>query len=258
MIKDNRIIDYWEKSTPMSFGPEKWSYEQKRRFRYSLQDYMHSVFGFGDFAGKSVLEIGCGAGIDSLEFARYGAKVTAVDFTENAVQLTRELAQESGLPVEVARVDAKRLKFAANCFDCVYSYGVLHHIPDVAQALTEIRRVLKPGGKVMAMVYHKDSLLYAYSIIYLHGIRERLLVDGDCTEEELVARYSERNEGCPYTKAYTKEGAQELFQKWFDGVEVSVHYPVIDMPQQRKVKVSIGAENELGWHLVVKGYKPRQ
>lgn len=256
MFKDDTIKDYWEKSTPMSFGPEKWSYEKKRHFRYSLQDYMLNVFGFDEFAGKSVLEIGCGSGIDSLEFARHGAKVAAVDFTENAVKLTEELAKEAGLTVNVAKGDAKKLNFADNYFDCVYSYGVLHHIPDIEKALEEIHRVLKPGGKVMAMLYNRDSLLYAYSIIYLHGVKERLLLDGHLTEEDLVSRYSERNEGCPYTKVYDRKEAQELFERWFDGVEVSVHFPVIDLPEQRKVKVSIGAKNELGWHLVTKGYKP--
>lgn len=256
MSTDNRIKDYWEKSTPMSFGPERWSYEKKRQFRYSLQDYMHSVFRFDEFGGKSVLEIGCGSGIDSLEFARHGAKVMAVDFTDNAVKLTDELAKEAGLAVKVAKVDAKKLNFAENSFDCVYSFGVLHHIPDVTQAINEIHRVLKPGGKVMAMLYNRDSLLYAYSIIYLHGIREQLLLDGSSTEEELVSHYSERNEGCPYTKAYTRQEAQELFERWFNSVEVGVHYPVIDLPGQRKVKVSIEGKNELGWHLVIKGYKP--
>ncbi len=255
MTTDDKIKQYWEKSTPMSFGPEKWSYEKKREFRYSLQDYMHEAFGFENFSGKSVLEIGCGSGIDSLEFAKYGAKVTSIDFTDNAVTLTKELAIEAGLSLDVSRGDAKKLKFHDNSFDCVYSYGVLHHIPDINQALTEIRRVLKPGGKLMAMVYHKDSLLYAYSVIYLHGIKEHMLTNGASSEEQLVARYSERNEGCPYTKAYTKDNVREEFGHFFEDIEVSVHYPVIDMPERRKVKVTIDAENELGWHLVVKGFK---
>lgn len=225
---------YWEQSIPMRFVPEKWSYEDKRRFRYSLQDYMHTAFGFDEFAGKSILEIGCGSGIDSLEFARNGARVTAVDFTKSAVQLTKELSQESGFPIEVLKVNARKLCFTHESFDCVYSYGVLHHIPDVEQVLEEVHRVLKPNGKVIAMLYNRDSLLYAYSIIYLHGIRDRLLLDGLYTEDELVSRYSERNEGCPYAKAYTKEEAFDLFRRWFDGVEVSVHYPVIDLPEQRK------------------------
>jgi ubiquinone/menaquinone biosynthesis C-methylase UbiE len=256
MTTDKNIRNYWERSTPMSFSPEKWGYEKKRQFRYSLQDYMHNAFSFDEFANKSILEIGCGSGIDSLEFARCGARVVSLDFTEAAARLTKELSREAGFQVDVFRADAKNLIFADESFDCVYSYGVLHHIPDIEQVLVEIHRVLKPGGKIMVMLYNRDSLLYAYSIIYLHGIKGHLLLDGSCTEEELVSRYSERNEGCPYTKAYSKEEARELFKRWFDEVEVSVHYPVIDLAEQRKIKLIIEAENELGWHLVVKGYKP--
>jgi hypothetical protein len=106
----------------------------------------------------------------------------------------------------------------------------------------------------MAMLYHKDSLLYAYSIIYQHGIKGKMLYH-HLTERELTSKYSERIEGCPFTKAYTKEGAKELFGRWFKDVKVSVHYNVLDMPEQRKVKFEIDDKYELGWHLVIKGRK---
>jgi ubiquinone/menaquinone biosynthesis C-methylase UbiE len=253
--RQKKIKDYWEKCTPMSFVDEKWSYEQKREFRYGLQDYMHESFRFGDWAGKKVLEIGCGSGVDALEFARHGAIVTATDMTDNAVNLTGELAKEAGLSVEVVQASAASLPFSNASFDCVYSYGVLHHIPDVEVALGEIKRVLKDGGTLMAMLYNRSSLLYAYSIIYRHGIVDRLLLDSICTESELVSRYSERIEGCPYTKAYTKEEAKAFFSRWFRAVEITVRYNVIDAVEQRKVKTGLDDKWELGWHLVVRATK---
>jgi len=90
----------------MSFIPERLSYEEKREFRYNLQDYMQESFSFGDWSGKEVLEIGCGSGIDTLEFARHGAIVTATDITRNAVNLTKELAAEARLPVRVVEASA--------------------------------------------------------------------------------------------------------------------------------------------------------
>jgi len=255
--KDTRktIKEYWEKCTPMSFSQEGWNYEQKRKFRYELQDYMDESFRFGDWAGKKVLEIGCGSGIDSMEFARHGAIVTATDITDNAVTLTRELANSAGLNVKVVQLTGSDLPFSDASFDCVYSYGVLHHIPEVEKTLSEIHRVLKNTGTVMAMLYNRDSLLYAYSIIYLHGIKGKLLLDKLCSEEDLVARYSERIEGCPYTKAYTKEEATQLFSKWFDTIQVTVRYNVLDTDQQRKVKMVLDDKWELGWHLVVNARK---
>jgi len=248
-----KIAWYWEKSTPMSFIPENMGYEEKRRFRYELQNYMQEAFGFADFKGQSVLEVGCGSGIDTVEFARYGAKVTAIDLTQVAVELTRTLLAEAGLPATVTQADVCGLPFEDNSFDCVYAFGILHHIPDVNKALAEIHRVLRVGGKVMAMLYNKDSLLYEYSIMYQRGVKEGFLKIH--TEDELVSRFSERNELCPYTKAYHKAEAIDLFEELFRNVEASVHYNVIDLPEKRKVKVDIPSEYELGWHLVVKGRK---
>ena len=237
----------------MSFVPEKLGYEEKQKFRYSLQDYMHDAFRFSDFSGKLVLEVGSGAGIDSAEFARNGAKVISTDLTRVATDLSRDLLKENGLPPLVIQADAAALPFKDETFDCVYCFGVLHHIPDVETALAEIYRVLKSGGRVMAMLYHRDSLLYAYSIIYWKGIKEGML--RTLTPEQLISRYSERNEGCPYTRAYTKDEARSLFSPWFKQITTEVHYNVLDFPEQRKVKVSISDTYELGWHLIVKAVK---
>jgi ubiquinone/menaquinone biosynthesis C-methylase UbiE len=253
--KYQEIQEYWEKCTPMSFAAEKWSYAQKREFRYGLQDYMDASFRFGDWVGKKVLEIGCGSGVDAMEFARHGAIVTATDMTGNAVNLTRELAAEAGLSVEVVQTSATKLPFPDSSFDCVYSYGVLHHVPEVEVVLGEIKRVLRAGGTLMAMLYNKNSLLYAYSIAFRHGIKDGLLLTGKYTEQELVSRYSERIEGCPYTKAYTKEEAQAFFSRWFRDVAVTVRYNVIDADEQRKVKTCLDDKYELGWHLVVRATK---
>ena len=247
-MKDNRsqrrIKDFWEQGSPMSFIGENFSYEEKRKFRYSLQDYMHSTFKFDNFVGKSVLDLGCGAGIDSAEFARNGASVVSADFTRTATQSTQDLLREANLLAQVVQADATYLPFQNETFDCVYSFGVLHHIPDVEKAVVEIKRVLKPGGQVMAMLYNRDSLLYGYSVVYLRGIKEGLLEK--LTIDEVLSRYSERREDNPYTKVYTKAEARALFSRYFNSCSVKVRYNVIDLLEQRKVKVSLPDKYELG------------
>ena len=242
---------YWNDSAPMSFGPEKWTYAQKREFRYNLQSYMEHTFQFDRFrSGKSVLEIGSGAGIDSVELANSGAYVTAVDFTDNGVALTNALARETGqMFLDVRKADATKLPFVNEHFDAVYSFGVIHHIPEVKKALVEIRRVLKPHGLFFGMVYNKDSMLYQYSIVHLHE-------NEGLTEEELVSKYSERNIGCPYTHAYTKDELQKLLSKYFQCVTVKTRYNVVDLPNQRKVKLDLPEGHPLGWHLCFEAIKP--
>lgn len=252
-VCQRRIKDFWEQGSPMSFIGEHFSYEEKRGFRYSLQDYMHSTFRFENFAGKLVLDLGCGAGIDSAEFARNGASVVSADFTRIATESTKNLLREANLPTWVIQTDATALPFKKESFDCVYCFGVLHHIPDVEKAVAEIHRVLKPGGQIMTMLYNKDSLLYGYSIVYLRGIEEGLL--GQFTIDEILSRFSERREDNPYTKVYTRTEAKALFSRYFKSCSVDVCYNVIDLPEQRKVKVNISDNYELGWHLIVKAVK---
>jgi ubiquinone/menaquinone biosynthesis C-methylase UbiE len=251
-----KIKDYWEKNAPMSFtDKEDMSYEEKRSFRYGLQDYMHEVFQFNLFSGKLVLDLGSGAGVDSAEFARCGAEVVSVELTSFSVKLTKNLLKEAHVYAHACAVQAsaQRLPFKSESLDCVYCFGVIHHILDAENVLSEIHRVLKVGGKIMAMVYHKDSLLYAYSIIYLRGVKQGLL--SKYSQDEILSMFSERIPGCPYTKAYTKEEAIAVFSHLFKNLDVSVHYDVIDTERERKLKIAIPKDNDLGWHLIIKGEK---
>ena len=241
------IYDYWNERTPYTWG----IYETMRKLRYGLQDYMHDVFRFQDFKGKKVLEIGCGSGIDSVEFAKNGAEVYATDMTDKAVTHTKKLFKHLNLKGKISKVDAKDLPFENNFFDLVYAYGVLHHIPRVEKALDEIHRVLKPKGLCYAMIYHRDSLLYYYSILYLGGIVFKGFEKG-LTERQLLSKYSEGKMGNPYSKVYTKDEAKRLFlHSGFNKISVEVKYSMIDTTTERKVRVKSLPEG-LGWHLIVR------
>jgi ubiquinone/menaquinone biosynthesis C-methylase UbiE len=128
--------------------------------------------------GKSVLEIGCGSGAASVLFARAGAKVTAIDLTQAAVDMAS--AHTEGLDVSVQRMDAERLAFPDQSFDYVFSWGVLHHSASPEKAFAEVARVLKPGGSALMMVYNKSSARY-----WVKGL-VRLLLKGDILRGETL------------------------------------------------------------------------
>lgn len=111
---------------------------------------------FSPFAGKRVLEIGCGAGPATCLFADAGAEITAIDLTQAAVDMTRAHEPRA----TVLRMDAEALTFPDGMFDHVFSWGVLHHTADPDKAFAEVARVLKPGGTALIMVYNRASLRY--------------------------------------------------------------------------------------------------
>jgi ubiquinone/menaquinone biosynthesis C-methylase UbiE len=115
--------------------------------------------------GQNCLDLGSGSGIFSSLLARRGGQVTSLDLTEAGVKLTKKMAQFFEVPTRVVRGDAENSPLKSNYFDFVYSWGVLHHTSDMDAALKEASRVLKPGGKGMMMVYHKNSVVY-----YIHGL----------------------------------------------------------------------------------------
>jgi ubiquinone/menaquinone biosynthesis C-methylase UbiE len=241
-------VEYWNRNIPWTFKDEAVDYEEKRRLRYSLQNYMHDVIGFESCKSKLVLELGSGGGIDSAEFARNGAEVVSVDFTETGTRTTLELLKSAGFEYRVVKASVPCLPFRAENFDCVYSFGVLHHIPEIEQALHEISRVLKPGGEIICMLYNRDSLLYAYSIMWMHR-------DEGLDEQDLVRKYSERVLSCPFTRAYSKKHIVEVFGNYFDNIRIAVKYNVIDLPGKRKFKLDLPDEYELGWHTIVRAHR---
>ena len=164
----------WWESMPMSYAD--WEAEdrvpQERRQFQDIEEYLLArspflahLFANREFSGRRVLDLGCGIGVLSCLLARKGALTTAVDITQQGVDLTRQNAGAQQVDVEVVRADAENLAFRDASFDFVLSWGVIHHSSSTEGALAEVARVLKPGGKGLVMVYHKSSIVY-----YLRGL----------------------------------------------------------------------------------------
>jgi ubiquinone/menaquinone biosynthesis C-methylase UbiE len=97
-------------------------------------------------------------------YASAGAGVSAIDLTDKVFELTKSRLKIQGLSSEVQKPDAENLPFDDQSFDVVVSFGVLHHTPDTEKALAEIFRVLKADGRIMLMLYHRNS--FAYQLLF--------------------------------------------------------------------------------------------
>jgi ubiquinone/menaquinone biosynthesis C-methylase UbiE len=98
--------------------------------------------------GKSLLDLGCGAGENSVYFARRGADCVAADYSPGMVDVAMQLAAVHGVAITGRVVNAMAIDLPDNSFDIVYAANLLHHIPEPMVAIQEMHRVLKPGGKM--------------------------------------------------------------------------------------------------------------
>jgi SAM-dependent methyltransferase len=145
------VHDFWEQEScgeTYAVGSERA--EQLRshaRTRYALEPYIPAFARFEEGTGRRVLEIGVGMGADHVEWARHRpALLVGLDFTSRALDHTKARLHVEGCESRLLRADAEQLPFAEGSFELVYSWGVLHHSSDTAQAIREVHRVVAPGG----------------------------------------------------------------------------------------------------------------
>jgi len=193
------------------------------RFRYDeYAPWMPRVMGFNQFAGKKLLEIGCGMGTDLLQFSRGGAHCMAIDLTPRSIAITKHRFALFGSEGSFMVADGEQLPYRSDSFDVVYSNGVLHHTPDIAAGISEIHRVLRPNGIAKVMLYHRNSLNYWGDIVFRHGVLHGNYLRGRSTKEIMsrVVEFSE-HEGRPLVNVYSRRQAKALF-KQFKTVSVEV------------------------------------
>ena len=214
---DKKLVhDYWDESACGENlylkSTDKTGYISQAKARYNLEgQFIFPLAGFRETKGLKVLEIGIGLGADHKKFAEAGAYLWGIDLTERSVEQTRNRLKIFGLHSKLAVGDAEKLDFPDKTFDYVYSWGVLHHSPNTPQAISELWRVLKHGGKTGIMIYHKWSMvgLMLWLRYALIGMKPWL---------SLKYIYDHHLES-PGTKAYSVEEARMLFSE-FSMVEI--------------------------------------
>jgi SAM-dependent methyltransferase len=276
-----RVRAFWQENpcgTKFADAPpgSRKFYELVEDHRYTKEWHIPAAAGFAQSSNLDVLEIGCGLGTDGAQFAKAGANYTGIDLTEAAVSLAKRRFELFQLPGTFRIADAERLDFPNHSFDLVYSHGVLHHTPDTTAAVREIHRVLRPGGKAVVMLYHRDSYNYRINISMLRRAGVQLLrwnagvklvhrLTGEAEENlreharQLQTRNSDeflsRNtDGAsnPLARVYSRAEARALF-KDFKHVELRTYFlnkrwlPLLGPVLPRALESQMASR--WGWHL---------
>jgi len=284
-ILKERVRVFWQENpcgTKFADAPpgSRRFYELVEEHRYRKEWHIPAAAGFDESKDLAVLEVGCGLGTDGAQFAKAGADYTGIDLTDAAVDLAKRRFELFQLPGNFRVADAEHLDFPDNSFDLVYSHGVLHHTPDTAAAVREVHRVLRPGGKAVVMLYHRDSYNYRVNISILRragvhllrwnsGIKLVHTLTGESEDSlrehaqqlhadskylsstEFLSRNTD-GAGNPLARVYSRQQARELF-KDFATVELRPYFlntrwlPLLGPLLPRSVEAKLASR--WGWHL---------
>jgi len=174
--RTKQVEDFWNRNLCgkrfiSSLYPSKEFFEEYRQLRYKKEHHLNYLIDWASAKDKDVLEIGLGIGADGTQWARYAKSYTGIDLTDEAIQATRLHFNHLGLKGSILKADAEMLPITDKRFDIVYSHGVLHHVPNIENALREIFRVLRQNGEVILMLYNKASFNYWVRIQLYFRIR---------------------------------------------------------------------------------------
>ena len=253
---EERIKRYWNtqpcniKHGKSDIGTAEFFQEVSER-RYKVESHIPEFAGFHLWAGKRVLEIGCGIGSDAEEFAKHGADYVGIDLSDQSIALCQQRFEVLGLEGEFHNIDVTDIDALTTLgeFDLVYSYGVIHHFPGIDRIISNVNEVVKPGGEFRYMVYAKNSWKYA---MIQKGLDQ-----------------FEAQSGCPYAQAFSKEEIYNLMSNGWTIERLRQDHCFmynVDAYKQGKYELEPwfdampdamrqAVREYLGWHLLVKARK---
>ncbi len=262
----DEVRQYWDRRpcnirhSPQPVGTRAYFDEVEVR-KYFVEPHIPRFAEFERWRGKKVLEIGCGIGTDTVNFARHGAEVTAVDLSANSLEVAQKRVEVYGLGDRVRFFSGSAEELTSfvprESYDLIYSFGVIHHTPHPERVLAEARQYAAAGSTLKVMVYHR----YSWKVLWI------MLGYGKgrfWRTAELVARNSEAQTGCPVTYTYSRCEARQLVEsRGFRVTDLFVDhifpYRIADYVQYHYVKAwpwnwlpqpaLRWLEKRFGWHL---------
>lgn len=229
--------------------------------KHFVEPHIKEFANFEEWSDKKILEIGCGLGTETVNFAWHGAEITAVDLSEKSLELAKKRMEVYNVSHHVkfyhcnAEVLDKTVPIEK--YDLIWSFGVIHHSPDPRRIIECLKKYMAPHTELRIMVYNKLSWK-VFWILLKYGKGAFWKID------ELIAEYSEAQTGCPITYTYTKKSIRNLLKDLKIkniSIEHIFPYRISDYIQHKYVKVWYfkwmpekwfkWLEKKIGWHMCV-------
>ena len=236
IILDRQNAEFWNmicgSSLAKHLGIAEITPESLKRFDaafFEIYPYLRKYIPLDEVRGKRVLEIGLGYGTLGQLLAEAGARYYGLDIAPAPCELMRfRLANVSpALPANIKVGSALACPFPDNDFDYVFSLGCFHHTGDTARCISEVCRVLKPGGRAVIMLYHRYSWRRMVEAP-IEWLKYRLAGKYDRSryprfENVLNSMFDAdgAGRGCPHVDFVSKREAMRLF-RGFSACEVAL------------------------------------
>ena len=258
-ITTEAVRDFWQANPLCANGishplgsREFFEVYNGQREEIESVEYSYRLHEYKNFKDKKVLDVGCGNGYVLSKYATEGAEVFGVDITQASVDLCNKRFGYLGLKGHFQVADAQAIPFPDDTFDCVCSMGVLHHVPDTQKAINEIYRVLKPGGRLIVMFYHRNSAKYKLKYRVFSWFSGKSM-------EQLVNEFD--GVGNPKGTVFSKQQLGKMLEQ-FSEIEMSVGYletrdVILRGARFLPVNLFSPLARWIGWNLYAKARKPR-
>jgi SAM-dependent methyltransferase len=187
---------YWDERVPIHVAGDHYDVESFKRGREPIRPF--ELEEVGEVAGKTLLHLQCHFGLDTLSWARRGARVTGLDFSGPAIAAARAIAADIGIEAEFVEsdlYDAPRA-LADRRFDVVYTgVGALNWLPDIRRWAAVAAGLVAPGGFLYLSEFHPITWVFGDDALTIERdyFHQRLVFDEEGTYADLGAR-TEHNE----------------------------------------------------------------
>jgi SAM-dependent methyltransferase len=252
----NEVKKYWNNQPCNSKNSRKKFlsrdyFNEIRKKRYFVEKHIPKFAEFKKYKNKNVLEIGCGIGTDGIEFIKHGAKYFGIELSDKSLEIFKKRIEIFNLSKRNPKLilsnveQMKELKNLKISFDLIYSFGVIHHSPNMKKIFENVYNLSNTKTKIKIMLYAKNSY-------------KNFMLD--------ISNYRyEAQKGCPIFYRLDIKDVQKLINKKFKIVRYSQDFifPYQIIPYKKNIykkikhfevmpkKIFRRLEEKIGEHLLL-------